>query len=170
MRTRIRWIIFVAAAALVVGGAWWRASRAELEVETATVARGPFEETLVEDGRTRVRWHVDVTAPVSGEWSPVALRVGDTVAAGALLGTLTAAPWSLPADTTAMTDGAHELGATVSDTRGESATATLTVNVDNVMDEYPPQTAEGFFSQANTDPQLYRVLGRSFAISGRYRF
>ena len=47
---------------------------------------------------------------------------------------------------------------------------TLTVNVDNVMDEYPPQTAEGFFSQANTDPQLYRVLGRSFAISGRYRF
>ena len=47
---------------------------------------------------------------------------------------------------------------------------TLTVNVDNVMDEYPPQTAEGYFSQANTDPQLYRVLGRSFAISGRYRF
>ncbi len=92
MRTRIRWIIFVGAAALVVGGVWWRASRAELEVETATVARGPFEETLVEDGRTRVRWHVDVTAPVSGEWSPVALRVGDTVAAGALLGTLTAAP------------------------------------------------------------------------------
>jgi len=47
---------------------------------------------------------------------------------------------------------------------------TVTANVDNVMDEYPPQTADGFFSQANTDPQTYRVLGRSFAISGRYRF
>jgi outer membrane receptor protein involved in Fe transport len=46
----------------------------------------------------------------------------------------------------------------------------LTVNIDNVFDEYPPQTIDGFFSQANTDPQVYRVLGRTFAISGRYRF
>jgi iron complex outermembrane receptor protein len=47
---------------------------------------------------------------------------------------------------------------------------TLTLNVDNVLDDLPPQTADGFFSQANTDPQVYRVLGRTFAISGRYRF
>ncbi|MBK6704703.1 MAG: TonB-dependent receptor [Caulobacteraceae bacterium] len=47
---------------------------------------------------------------------------------------------------------------------------TLTGVIDNVMDEYPPQTFGGLFSQANTDPQVYRVLGRSFAISGRYRF
>jgi iron complex outermembrane recepter protein len=47
---------------------------------------------------------------------------------------------------------------------------TLTAVIDNVFDEYPPQTAEGTFSQANTDPQVYRVLGRSFAVSGRYRF
>lgn len=92
MGTRIRWILFVTAAALVVGALWWRASSSVLEIESVTVYRGPFEESLVEDGRTRVRWHVDVTAPVSGEWRPVALRVGDTVAAGALLGTLTAAP------------------------------------------------------------------------------
>ena len=47
---------------------------------------------------------------------------------------------------------------------------TLTANVDNLTDELPPQTADGIFSQANTDPQVYRVLGRTFAISGRYRF
>jgi outer membrane receptor protein involved in Fe transport len=47
---------------------------------------------------------------------------------------------------------------------------TLTANVDNLFDEAPPQTIDGFFSQANTDPQVYRVLGRSFAVSGRYRF
>ncbi|MEZ5961215.1 MAG: TonB-dependent receptor [Hyphomonadaceae bacterium] len=47
---------------------------------------------------------------------------------------------------------------------------TLTGVIDNVMDEYPPQTLGGLFSQANTDPQVYRTLGRSFAISGRYRF
>jgi outer membrane cobalamin receptor len=47
---------------------------------------------------------------------------------------------------------------------------TLTANIDNLMDDYPPQTFGGLFSQGNTDPQVYRVLGRSFAISGRYRF
>lgn len=92
MRTRIRWVLFVGAAATVVVALWWRASRAALDVEVARVTRGPFEETLVEDGRTRVRWHVDVTAPVTGEWTPATLRVGDTVRAGSVLGTLTAAP------------------------------------------------------------------------------
>jgi outer membrane receptor protein involved in Fe transport len=47
---------------------------------------------------------------------------------------------------------------------------TLTGNIDNLFDESPPQTLSGLFSQANTDPQVYRVLGRSFAVSGRYRF
>jgi iron complex outermembrane receptor protein len=47
---------------------------------------------------------------------------------------------------------------------------TLTANIDNLTDDYPPQTMGGLFSQANTDPQVYRVLGRTFAISGRYRF
>jgi outer membrane receptor protein involved in Fe transport len=47
---------------------------------------------------------------------------------------------------------------------------TLTANIDNLFDDYPPQTADGFTSQSNTDPQLYRTLGRSFTLSGRYRF
>ena len=47
---------------------------------------------------------------------------------------------------------------------------TLTANVDNLLDDYPPQTLSGLFSQANTDPQVYRVTGRTLAVSGRYRF
>jgi outer membrane receptor protein involved in Fe transport len=48
---------------------------------------------------------------------------------------------------------------------------TVTANIDNIFDEYPPITAEGTLGgQGNTDPQVYRVLGRTFAISGRYRF
>lgn len=92
MRTRTRWILIAAVGTAGVAALWWRSSTRPLDVETAVVTRGPFEETLVEDGRTRVRWHVDVTAPVSGEWRPADLRVGDTVAAGATLGTLAAAP------------------------------------------------------------------------------
>ena len=47
---------------------------------------------------------------------------------------------------------------------------TLTANVENLLDDYPPQTVSGQPRQANTDTQVYRVLGRTFAISGRYRF
>lgn len=47
---------------------------------------------------------------------------------------------------------------------------TLTANVDNLLDDSPPQTADGLFGQANTDVQNYRVLGRTLAVSGRYRF
>ncbi|MFT3727969.1 MAG: TonB-dependent receptor [Terricaulis sp.] len=48
----------------------------------------------------------------------------------------------------------------------------LTGVIDNVEDKAPPETLGGIFGggQGNTDPQTYRVLGRSFFISGRYRF
>jgi outer membrane receptor protein involved in Fe transport len=46
----------------------------------------------------------------------------------------------------------------------------VTAFVGNVFDEKAPQTTEGLFSQANTDPQVYRVLGRTFSITGKVRF
>lgn len=47
----------------------------------------------------------------------------------------------------------------------------LTANIDNILDDYPPQTVDGILGgQANTDVQVYRVLGRTFAVSARYRF
>lgn len=71
--------------------AWWRWAPRGLAVETAVVRQGPFEETLVEEGRTRARWHLDLTAPVTGAWAPGPLAVGDTVRAGMPIGVLTAA-------------------------------------------------------------------------------
>jgi len=49
-------------------------------------------------------------------------------------------------------------------------TITLSAFVGNVLDEAPPQTLNGVFSQANTDPQVYRVLGRTFSLNARMRF
>ncbi len=63
-----------------------------IEVQTAQVTQGDFEVMLAEDGRTRARWHVDITAPVTGVWVPVGLVVGDTVSAGQVLGTLRSVP------------------------------------------------------------------------------
>jgi len=42
---------------------------------------------------------------------------------------------------------------------------TLTATVNNVADEEAPQTINGVFSQANTDPQVYDVVGRSWFLS-----
>src|SRR5690606_30959910 len=83
--------ILIGGAALAVAAAVWRSRGPTLVVETAEVVRDSLEETLAEDGRTRARWHTDLTAPVSGEWRPTALEVGDTVHAGMRLGTLGAA-------------------------------------------------------------------------------
>jgi multidrug efflux pump subunit AcrA (membrane-fusion protein) len=90
--TRTRWILIGAAAVVVAGGIWWMARPAPPTFETAEVVRGDVEEVLVEDARTRARWHVDLTAPVGGEWIPVALEPGDTVKTGQSLGTLHVPP------------------------------------------------------------------------------
>lgn len=93
MQSRKLWIIGgVGLAAVGVAAFVWMGQGRALEVELAEVQEGPFEELLVEDGRTRARWHEDLTAPVSGTWRPESLRVGDFVAAGDVLGQLTAAP------------------------------------------------------------------------------
>jgi len=52
----------VAAAGLL---AWAFAPR-PVEVETATVTRGPFRKTVDEDGKTRVRDRYVVSAPIPG--------------------------------------------------------------------------------------------------------
>ncbi len=43
--------------------------------------------------------------------------------------------------------------------------------IGNLFDEGVPQTPAGLFGgQANTDPQVYRVLGRTFSVSAKLRF
>lgn len=92
MTRRTRYLVIAGAALALLTLALWRGNGRALDVETAVVVRGDFEETLAEDGRTRARWHVDLTAPVTGEWRPAALKVGDSVRTGTLLGLLGAAP------------------------------------------------------------------------------
>ena len=89
---RWRTVGIVAGVAVALAGAvWWRVAPHGLAVETAVVRRETFEEVLVEEGRTRARWHLDLAAPVTGAWAPGALAVGDTVRAGMPVGVLTAA-------------------------------------------------------------------------------
>lgn len=69
-----------AAAAWLVLGAL---RPAPLGVDVAEVRRGPFEEVVEEDGRTRVRDRYVVSAPLAGRLERIALRAGDRIAEGA---------------------------------------------------------------------------------------
>jgi HlyD family secretion protein len=67
----------IAGAALVA----WALAPSPVQVELGVVASGPFEETVDELARTRIRDHYTLTAPLSGQVDRIALREGDEVTA-----------------------------------------------------------------------------------------
>ena len=86
----------VAAAALVA----WALRPAEVTVDVAVVSRGAFEQTVADDGRTRVRDRYVVSAPLAGRIERIGLKAGDAVAAGQLIAVLRpAAPGFIDART-----------------------------------------------------------------------
>jgi HlyD family secretion protein len=54
-------------------------------VELVAVTHRPFEQTIIEDGKTRVRQRYVISAPLAGTLERVTLKVGDQVEKGAVL-------------------------------------------------------------------------------------
>jgi HlyD family secretion protein len=87
MRTRNKIalvLIGLAVAALVA----WSLRPRPIAVEVAEVVRGPFEQTVVDDGKTRVRDRFVVSAPLAGRVARIALDAGDTVRQGQVVALL----------------------------------------------------------------------------------
>lgn len=83
------WIVLVAGGIATAALLAWAFAPRPLEVEVASVTEGPFETSIEEDGKTRLRDRYVVSAPLSGSVGRITLREGDAVEAGALLATLT---------------------------------------------------------------------------------
>jgi HlyD family secretion protein len=62
------------------------------EVESTVLREGVLQVTLDADGVTRVRRHVEMTAPVTGRIAESRVRAGDSVTVGEIVGTLSPAP------------------------------------------------------------------------------
>lgn len=73
------WAVVVAAVAMAVA---WSLRDEAMEVEVATVTRGPLVVTLDQEGRTHIEDRYVVSAPVAGFARRVTLLPGDTVQAG----------------------------------------------------------------------------------------
>jgi HlyD family secretion protein len=88
MRTRNK--ILLAAALLVLAAVVvWALRPQPVAVETAEVTRGVFEQTVSDDGKTRVRDRYVVSAPLVGRVERIRLKVGDPVAEGQIVSVLT---------------------------------------------------------------------------------
>ncbi|MDH4326299.1 MAG: efflux transporter periplasmic adaptor subunit, partial [Betaproteobacteria bacterium] len=75
MKTRNKILLALAAlalAALVL----WALQPQPVTVETASVTRGPFEQTIVDDGKTRVRDRYVIAAPLAGRVERIRLEPG----------------------------------------------------------------------------------------------
>ena len=79
----------VAAAALA-----WTLTPRPFPVEALEVVRKRFEQTVEDDGKTRVRDRYLVSAPLAGRLQRVRLKVGDRVTRGQVLAVL--APMAPP--------------------------------------------------------------------------
>jgi HlyD family secretion protein len=88
MTRRNRILLAIGVVALVAVTAWALRPRA-IDVETAEARRGAFEQTVSDDGKTRVRERYVVSAPLAGRLERIALRAGDTVDKGQVLALLT---------------------------------------------------------------------------------
>lgn len=86
--TKTSWIWGGLAVAGGVALLAWAFAPRPLEVEAGAVDRGPFETVIAEEGRTRLRAHYTVSAPLAGRLARIALEAGDRVEAGAPLAVL----------------------------------------------------------------------------------
>lgn len=81
--------LWIAAGAAVLAALAWAFSPRPVEVETAVIKQGHFEQSIEEDGRTRLKDRYTVSAPVAARVARIVLREGDSVAAGDVVAVLT---------------------------------------------------------------------------------
>ena len=98
--TRRQWLYVVIAAVLVVGAFMWAFRPRPVPVEVAPVRLGLFQQSVEEDGKTRVRERYVVSSPIAGRLARIQLKPGDAVKAGMAVALLApAAPGMIDART-----------------------------------------------------------------------
>lgn len=83
-----RWLIGGLAVAALAAILWASYRPRPLDVETATVAEGRFEQVIEEDGQLRLQQRYLVTAPTAAQLQRPTLKVGDAVKAGDVVAVL----------------------------------------------------------------------------------
>ncbi len=126
----------------LLGALGWALWPAPVVVETAPVLRTRFEETIADEGQTRVRERYVVSAPVAGRVQRIDLQEGDPVAVGTIVASVL--PNRVPLlDPRAREEAEQRLGV------AEAALARATARI---------AQAEGVAEQAKVDADRSRAL------------
>ena len=88
MKWQKKYLVWAAAALAVAGLLAWAFAPKPVPVETAAVMTGHFEQSIEEDGMTRLKDRYTVSAPVAARLTRIALKEGDRVRAGDVVATL----------------------------------------------------------------------------------
>lgn len=159
MTRRHRILTVMAAAAVAVALVWAFTPRPRV-VEVASVDRGAFEQTVDEDGKTRVRERYVVSAPLAGRLQRMMLKAGDPVAPGQTLALLDpAAPPFIDARTERELQervGAAEATLARARTSVEHARAALAQSEADLR-RTRKLASEGFVSSATLERETLRV-------------
>ncbi|MFO1462860.1 MAG: efflux RND transporter periplasmic adaptor subunit [bacterium] len=84
-KTLVKFLLGILLVGGIAAGAWWSLRPRPLPVEIATVKRGPYEQQVVEEGKTRAREVYQILSPVLGNLRRVQVHPGDRVKEGDLL-------------------------------------------------------------------------------------
>jgi len=161
------WIVVAAAACAVAGLAVWAFRPQPVSVETAAAVLGDFEQTIDEEGKTRVRDRYVVGAPAAGQIDRITLRVGDAVTAGTVVAVLRP---SVPALRDARTAGElrERLGAAeAAKLRADAALARQRAALELARSEAERAAklaAQGFSSKAALDDARLKVEQQTQAL------
>jgi len=91
-RNIVLWVVAIAVLAALVA---WAIRPPPVSVETAEVTKGQFEQTIEDDGKTRVRDRYTVSAPLAGQVMRINLKAGDRVEQGSVVAVILPAAPSL---------------------------------------------------------------------------
>jgi HlyD family secretion protein len=88
-RTQIAWAL---AAVVMIAGLIFVFRPKPVSVETSTVSRGSLQETIDEEGKTRMHDHFVLAATVAGKLRRIELHAGDSVRTGQVVASIDPAP------------------------------------------------------------------------------
>jgi HlyD family secretion protein len=86
--SRRSYLILIASGVAAIGLLGWAFAPRPLQVDTGFVSRGPFLESIEEDGVTRVRERYTITSPVSGTLLRPSLKAGNEVTRNDVVATI----------------------------------------------------------------------------------
>lgn len=155
-------LLWLAAGVAVAAALAWAFSPRPVEVEAAAVRQGHFEQSIEEDGRTRVKDRYTVSAPVAARVARIVLREGDSVAAGDIVAVLTPVMSSMVDERSTREAVARLKSATAGVERASARLARASISLQEAQlekERTEKLAGEGFLSASKLDADRLALAG-----------